>query len=93
MLLKAREKHRIPLSVMDAIVNDVQSLFDIVNATLSTRVHTYLQSVGVSQEVAAGIDSLINNCPRVFEGLQTKQQQISFFRRNFHFIVRNITFW
>ena len=87
MILKAREKHKIPLSVMDAIVNDVQSLFDIANTTLSTRIHTYLQSVGASQEVAEGIDQLINNSPGVFEGLKTQQQQLSFFRRNFNFIV------
>ena len=90
MLLKAREKHRIPLSVMDAIVNDVQSLFDIVNVTLSTRVQTYLQSVGASEEAVEGIHLLFNNCPRLFEGLQTQQQQLSFFHKNFHFIVRRV---
>ena len=87
MILKTREKHKIPLSVMNSIVNDVQSLFDIAITTLSAQIHTYLESCGTSKEVAEGIDQLIKNSPGVFEGLKTQQQQLSFFRSNFNLIV------
>ena len=87
MILKTRQKHRIPLSVMDAIICDVQSLFDIAIGELSSQIQTHLQQLGVTQEVARSIDSIFTNFPRVFEGLQTQQQQLAFFRSNFNFIV------
>ena len=80
MILKTREKHKIPLSVVDSIVNDVQSLFDSAKTTLSAQIHTYLESCGASKEVAEGIDQLIKNSPGVFEGLKTQQQQLCFCR-------------
>ena len=91
-ILKSHEKHKIPLSVMHSIINDVQSLFQIFTANISEKVQEYLLNVGVSHDVSAGIDpAVFNECPRVFEGLQTQQQQLSYFRMNFNFIVCEIT--
>ena len=92
MLLKACEKHKILLSGMDSIINDVQSLFDIAKSFLCTRIHAFLQSIDTSQEVAEGIDFLIKNSPGVFEGLRTQQQQLLFFRKNFNFIVSEFNY-
>ena len=91
MILKTRENHRIPLSVVDSIIYDVQSLFDIVISNLSSQVQACLQSSGVSQRVAEGVDSIFSNCPRLFAGLQTQQQQLCFFRRNYNFVVSMAT--
>ena len=38
MILKIREKHRIPLSVMDTIIVDVQSLLDVAMSDLSDQI-------------------------------------------------------
>ena len=86
MILKTRESHRIPLSVMDSIIYDVQSLFEVALCRLNREV-AKLQTSVISQEVVESVDSIFTNFPQVFEGLQTQQQQLSFFRRNFNFIV------
>lgn len=85
--IKTRESHRIPISVMESIIYDVQSLVDVVVSSLSSQVQTCLQSSGVSQGVVENVGSIFSNCPRVFAGLQTQQQQLSFFRKNFSFVV------
>ena len=89
-VLKTRESHRIPLSVMDSLIYDVQSLFDIVVGNLSSQVQDCLQYSGVSQGVVESVESIFCNCPPVFAGLRTQQQQLSFFRRNFNFVVSTI---
>ena len=67
MVLKAREKHRIPLSVMDTIINDVQSLFDVVISKLSAEVQKYLQHAGTYQENLRGVNSIFTNYPQVLQ--------------------------
>lgn len=86
-ILKTRESHRIPLSVMDSMIQDVQSLFDIIVSNLNSEVQSCLQNSGVSQGIVESVGSMFGNCQRVFAGLQTQQQQLSFFRRNFNFVV------
>ena len=87
MMLKAREKHRIPLSVMDTMIYDIQSLFDIAISKLSTEVKTYLQQAGVQDEAAKHVDYMFSDFPKISNGLETQQQQLAFFRSNFNFIV------
>ena len=90
MILKIRQKHRIPLSVMDTIIVDVQSLLDVAISDLSDQVQMYLQQAGVYQEVIRGTESIFGQFPRVFDSLHTQQQQLSYFRSNFTFIVRRM---
>lgn len=86
-ILKTRESHRIPISVMDSMIQDVQSLFDIAVSNLSMHVQATLQSSGVSRGIVESVGSIFDNCQQVFEGLQTNHQQLSFFRSNFNFVV------
>lgn len=86
-ILKTRERHRIPLSVMDSLIYDVQSLFDIIVSNLSSQVQDCLQNSDVSQGVVESVGSMFHSYPSVFTGLQTQQQQLSYFRRNFNFVV------
>ena len=79
-ILKTRESHCIPLSVMDSMIQDVQSLFDIAVTNLSIQVQASLQNSRVSQGIVESVGSIFDNCQQVFEGLQTNQQQLSFFR-------------
>ena len=57
---------------------------------LSDQVQMYLQQAGVSQEVTRGTESIFGQFPRVFDGLHTQQQQLSYYRSNFNFIVRRM---
>ena len=87
MMLKAREKHCNPLSVMDTMIYDIQSLFNIAISKLSSEVKTYLQQAGVQDGTAKHVDLIFSDFPRMFTGLETKQQQLTYFRTNFNFIV------
>ena len=87
-ILKTREVHRIPLSVMDSIIQDVQSLYAIALSSLSGQVTACLESADVPRDVLDSVTTIFSNPSQVFEGLQTQQQQLSYFRTNFNFVVR-----
>lgn len=72
---------------MDSMIQDVQSLYDIAVTNLSIQVQASLQNSRVSQGIVESVGSIFDNCQQVFEGLQTNQQQLPFFRTNFNFVV------
>ena len=61
MILKTRESHRIPISVMDSIIYDVQSLFEVALCRLNREVRAKLQTSGISQGVVESVDSIFTN--------------------------------
>ena len=51
-------------------------------------VYVYLSSkLRIVAKGCEGVDSIFSNCPHLFAGLQTQQQQLCFFRRNYNFVV------
>lgn len=88
-ILKTRERHRIPLSVMDAIVHDVESLFEVAVGQLSDRILSKLKDAGVSNEILESVASECESGPpsNMFEGLRTQHQQLMYYKQNFKFVV------
>ena len=48
-ILKAREQHRLPLSVMDAMIGDFQSLHEVAMTSCRQRVERALTGAGRNQ--------------------------------------------
>lgn len=92
-ILKIRECHRVPLSVMDSVIHDVESLFEVTLSFLSTQVETSLERAGVSQDVVESVTAALSDHPPVFDGLHTQQQQMTYFKRNFNFVVSITVFF
>ena len=53
MILKACEQHRIPLSVMDDIMEDFQSLYQVAVTACHTRIETWLAEAGIGDDAIA----------------------------------------
>ncbi len=89
-ILKTREGHRLPLSVMDSIISDLQSLHSLVLGNIRDRIETTLQEASVPVDVGESIlqhvsdDSAYAN---IFKGLETQSQQLRYFRNHFHLVV------
>lgn len=86
-LLKTREKHKIPISVMDDITKDVQELFlsaldNIQRQLKSLYPDDDLIQSGLSQHLSSS-----NPLLDLFDGLKTQQQQINYFTRELNMIV------
>ena len=91
-ILKTRECHRIPLSVMDAVISDLQSLFQLALGEIRNRIELSLRDVAVPEQVVDHIrGELSEQSPyaNVFQGLETQHQQLCYFRRNFKLVVRS----
>jgi hypothetical protein len=90
-ILKLREGHRIPLSVMDAIISDLQSLLHVAHSQLLEAVKLLLRQAGVSSEIAERIrGELVRANPgSIFRGLQMQSQQLQYFRSHFGLVVSN----
>lgn len=89
-ILKTRELHRIPLSVMDEIIFDNQSLFLSALRQIRNRVCHEMASAGISQSVASSVlNHLQETSPlaSIYSGLTTQHQQTRFFQDNFHMVV------
>ena len=49
-ILKAREQHRIPLSMMDAVIGDFESLHQVFMTVCRHKVATTLAEAGVNED-------------------------------------------
>ena len=83
-ILKTREVHKIPLSVMDNIISDVQALLQ------SAVIHLHQHSRSILPQHEALDSTFSEHSPfvNIFEGLKTQQQQLSYFRKEFRMVVR-----
>lgn len=92
-ILKIREGHRIPQSVMESIVSGASSLFQLALNGLKQTLQSKLQDA----QVSASTSSLVMECldhedqyTRVFRGLETTYRQNSYIRSHFPFVVCKI---
>lgn len=88
-ILKTRESHRIPMSVMDSIIQDVQSLYEIALAQLSGGVQRILHDAGVTSSVQDTVAREFTDgvSTHMFTGLSTFSQQMTYFKQHFNLIV------
>ena len=84
-ILKTREVHKIPISVMENIISDVQGLFQ------SALSHLYQHTKDLlPRENYEALDSVFSeHSPfiNIFDGLRTQQQQLTYFRKEFRMVV------
>ena len=88
-LLKTREKNRLPLSVMDTMIADFQSLYEIA-ISCRHQVEAALSEAGISEDtITSATVHLSEGSPftNIFRGLHTQQQQLAYFRRHFGLVV------
>ena len=92
-ILKIRESHRIPQSVMESIVSGASSLFQLALNGLKQTLQSKLQDA----QVSASTSSLVMECldyedqyTRVFRGLETTYRQNSYICSRFPFVVCKI---
>lgn len=89
-ILKNREGHRIPQSVMDEIVTDVGSLFHLAMCAVRQKVNATLTEAGVDEGVVKStMEHLSDRSPftNVFNGLGTHHRQLQYFKKNFDLVV------
>lgn len=84
-ILKIREVHRIPLSVMDKIVSDTQSLFQICFGQIKNRILLHLEGEVGSDAVSVALRRLTEE--NIFSGLDSQSKQLAYFKKHFNFIV------
>lgn len=87
-LLRSRELHNIPQSVMNTITNDIQFLFDTVIDNLKYKIGSTFNNAANIREAK----ELINNhlCSpnyHIFQGIETHAKQMSYFRQTFGLVV------
>lgn len=92
-ILKIREGHRIPQSVMESVVSGASSLFQLAISGFKQTLQSRLQDA----QVPASTSSLVMECldgedqyTRVFQGLETTYRQNSYIRSHFPFVVCKI---
>lgn len=92
-ILKTREGHRIPQSVMESIVSGASSLFQLALSGFQQTLETRLLETNVSTDVSALVMECFNHetqYTRVFQGLESSYRQNAYIRANFPFVVRNL---
>ena len=88
-ILKTRENHRIPLSIMDSIIGDVSSLYKLALSAIKKQVISILQGGGLNDGVESALTDLFDTShfANVFLGLETHHRQLQYIKRNFNFVV------
>ena len=88
-ILKTRELHRLPLSVMDAVMVDVQSLYDALSQNSLHRVTSMLRKTGVDVSTIEQVSKEFTVNRKIFSGLETQSQQMKYFSENFNMVVNS----
>ena len=89
--LKSREIHKIPLSVMDDIAKDIQSIFDSVVENFQSNIHSILHeaaNLSEAKEKMSMYTSTFNF--NLLQGLHSQSAQMQYFRRHFNLVVSYI---
>lgn len=81
------------MSVMNQIIFDVQSLFNVKTNLLHKNVKTILQNHEVSEDKIRVVLSDLERSAsvQIFEGLETQHNQQSYFNAHFKFVVSLMT--
>ena len=89
-ILKSCEIHKLPLSVMNNIVEDIQSLLDVIVGSLKTKILSQLSSfhslsmTAVEKIVSEQFEILLSN---VFKNFRTNSLQMTFFQQHMGLVV------
>ena len=88
-ILKTRENHQIPISVMNSIISDVQSLFELGLNDLKDDVKQVMDQAGISNETIGAVQMRISGSThaKIFQGLETQAQQLTYFQQNLNLVV------
>ena len=91
-ILKSREKHKLPLSVMNTLIADIQSLYDVSLSCIASRVSAIVQQAEIDIQTAELIMTELNGClssacSNIFRGLLTQAQQMHYFWSNIGLVV------
>ena len=84
-ILKTRELHRLPLSVMDAVMVDIQSLYDM--SLQNTCVTSILRDAKVDTFTIEQVSKEFTTRKKIFSGRKTQSQQMKYFSENFNMVV------
>lgn len=85
-ILKSREGHRIPHSVMESIVLGAQSLFELGIASVAHSIAKILKDKEVSEEVVSSVTTTLTRFD-VFRGLSSTHLQNEYIKEKFHYVV------
>lgn len=92
-ILKTRECHRIPQSVMESIVSGTQGVVQTALNGLQQTLQARLQQAHASPDVI----SLVTDClsresqyTHIFKGLETTHKQNSYIQKHFPFVVNTL---
>lgn len=85
--LKSREIHKIPLSVMDSIAKDMQSIFDLAVENFQSNIHSILHKAVNLNEAKENIFKYTNFNLNLLQGLHSHSAQLQYFRNQFNLIV------
>jgi len=87
-ILKSRECHCIPMSVMDQVIFDVQSLFNVTTDHVHKNFESVLRSHEVPENVIRAVLSDVQrSTPIIFQGLETQHKQQSYFKAHLNLVV------
>ena len=89
-ILKSREIHKLPLSVMNNTMEDIQSFLDVIMGSLKTKILSQLSSshshsiTAVEKIVSEQFEMLSSN---VFKSFRINSLQMRFFRQQMGLVV------
>ena len=89
-ILKTRELHRIPLSVIDAAIQDVEDLFQTSFALVKENLIKKMKQLALSESVVTTVARELHAATshmRIFDGLRSQHQQQVYFSRHFNLVV------
>ena len=93
-ILRNREKHRIPHSVMESIVCGAKSLYETALTEVRHQVIRRIKETPASSDVITSVCSVFDGDTQytnIFKGLETSHCQNVFIKNNFRFVVCHIT--
>ena len=87
-ILKSRELHKIPVSVMDGVAKDLQSIFDAMTESIRSTLHSILTEAANLTEAKAQINTYMSGGNfNILQGLHSQSAQIEYFRNHLNLIV------
>ena len=89
-ILKNREGHRIPNSVMESIVSGAKFLYEAALSQIQQQVVDKMKEAGVTPDAIMSVSSVFDGetqYTNVFRGLETTYRQNSFIKDHFRFVV------
>ena len=91
-ILKIREGHRIPYSVMESIVLGASNLYALGLAALSSEVESRMHENSVSEEVIDSVKNVLLGETQytIFGGLDSTFKQNEFIKANFGIVVSSL---